>query len=124
MSEAFAVEPTNGRIVWFVPGADFPGTSYHREKGLAAIICHVWNTRIVNLDVIDSRGVHWPMRSVDLVQPGDVRNPDSGISFCTWMPYQLGQAQKTEAAQAELAKHVAEMDDANQVPPDTAKSSA
>ena len=90
------IAPTNGRIVWFYPTH---GDKHIKQRGfkvpLAASVCHVWNDRCVNLDVIDSDGQHWPQTSVILLQDDDLK-PEGG-RFAVWMPYQIGQAKKHEA---------------------------
>lgn len=94
------IEPANGRIVWFTPGADFHGIHHDETKPLAATICHVWGDRMVNLDVIDSNGNHWPVTSVDLVQTDDdLAAVKYRGRYAEWMPYQKGQAAKTEQAE-------------------------
>jgi hypothetical protein len=87
------ITPTNGRIVWFTPGSDFLGSWHDIQKPLAAMICHVWGDRMVNLDVTDSNGIHWPVTSVDLVQPGDQAKL-YGARYCEWMPFQKANAGK------------------------------
>lgn len=98
MSQPKVIPPSNGRIVLFRPGEGFAGVWHDRTQLLAASICHVWGDRMVNLDVIDSNGVHWPETSVTLVQPGDALY-DGQARYCRWMPYQVGQAAKTEEAE-------------------------
>lgn len=96
------IPPSNGRIVWFTPGSDFPGRWIDIQKPLAAMICHVWGDRMVNLDVVDSNGFHWSATSVDLIQPGDEAATRGMGRFCEWMPYQVGQAAKTESLGANI----------------------
>jgi hypothetical protein len=83
------IEPTIGRIVWFYLNSN----SEHQ----AAIIAHVWSDTCVNLCVIDPNGVASGATSIRLLHEGDGK--PSG-SYCEWMPYQKGQAAKTEAAEA------------------------
>lgn len=90
------IKPTNGRIVWFTPGGDFTGSWHDIQQPLPAMVCHVWGDRMVNLLVTDSNGIMWPVTSVDLVQPGDPKVYQA--RYCEWMPFQKGQAAKTEAA--------------------------
>jgi hypothetical protein len=95
--EQIVITPTIGRIVWFYPATYKPG-----EQPLAALVTYVWNERMVNLAVFDANGRHVDgTTSVRLVQPQDER-PQSGY-YCTWMPYQVGQAQKTEQLEQQLA---------------------
>lgn len=86
------IEPTNGRVVWYHPSAD-DGLS-HRGQPLAATVAHVWNDRQVNLTVSDSNGNVFARQRVTLLQDNDV--PGDG-AYAEWMPYQKGQAAKTEA---------------------------
>lgn len=91
------IVPTVGRVVWYYPGKVEPGV-LAGEGPLAAIVAHVWSDRMVNLTVFDGNGIPHALTSVDLAQAGD---PVSGDGrYATWMPYQLGQAAKTEAAEA------------------------
>lgn len=93
------ITPTVGRVVWFYPhGSDL------KAPPLAAIITAVWTDTRVNLCVLSPEGVPWPSppTSVLLVHEENQR-PESGRCFCTWMPYQLGQAAKVESLQSALA---------------------
>lgn len=94
----FMIQPTVGRVVHYVPNpADMiPGA---RSGELAAIVAAVHDDRCVNLCVIDANGEPHGKTSVRLVQPGD---PEAAPPFCQWMPYQLGQAAKTEQLQKQL----------------------
>jgi hypothetical protein len=91
------IKPTIGRVVWFHPGRDFPGTVID-DQPLAALVAHVWGDRCVNLQVADSNGVAHSQTSVELVQDGGTI-PGTG-RYCEWMPFQKGQAAKTEALEA------------------------
>jgi hypothetical protein len=94
------IVPTVGRVVWFWPShVSDPGFAHHdTREPVAAIVAHVWGDRMVNLAVFDSNGVPHSMTSVQLLQDDDPK-PEHGY-FCAWMPYQMGQAAKTEAAEA------------------------
>lgn len=86
------ITPTVGRIVWFYVRLD--------ADPEAAIITRVWSARLVNLCVFAREdGPPRPVSSIPLVQDGDNR-PE--WSRCEWMPYQKGQAAKTEVAEAAL----------------------
>ena len=93
------IKPTVGRVVLFHQGMAgiFPGS----EGTLAAIVTHVWSDACVNLCVIDANGNTYSRTSVPLIQDGDPI-PPSGF-YCEWMPYQKGQAAKTESLEKELA---------------------
>ena len=96
------IKPTVGRIVHYYPSktddAIFP---CRPGEPLAAIISYVRSDTCVNLCVIDANGNHRSKREVLLVQP-DSENPGSG-GYCTWMPYQVGQAAKLEVLERKLA---------------------
>jgi hypothetical protein len=90
------IKPTIGRVVWF-----YRGDRHSADPPRAAIVTAVWGDRCVNLAVFEPNGVPMshPPTSVTLVQEGDPP-PPMGVPYCTWMPYQLGQAAKTEAERA------------------------
>jgi hypothetical protein len=86
------ISPTIGRVVLYHPKAG--ATTTH-----AAIVAYVWSDRMVNLAVFDENGHAYSVTSVTLVQPEDETAP---TSYCEWMPYQKGQAAKTEALEAAM----------------------
>ena len=80
------INPTIGRIVWYQEaGSDQP---------CAAIVTYVWNDYMVNLSVFDHNGVQRSETSVHLKQDNEDAAP---FPYCEWMPYQKGQAAKTES---------------------------
>jgi len=94
------IKPTVGRVVWYFPTGKSEASG---DQPLAAIIACVWSDTCVNLAIFDGNGVPMPKppTSILLVQEG---NPvPSGGNYCTWMPYQKGQAAKTEAVEKQLA---------------------
>lgn len=99
--EPVIIEPTVGRVIWYYPFV----SSYMAQQGgpgpRAAIVAHVHSTRLVNLAVFDMMGVAQGRQNVTLVQEGD-KVPAAG-DYCAWMPFQRGQAQKTEALERKLA---------------------
>ena len=87
------IEPTVGRIVWYHPGP----TGVH-----AAIITHVHGDDCVNLVIFDANGVPYQRTSVTLLQG---EKPEwLTENYAEWMPYQKGQAAKTEQLKAALEK--------------------
>jgi len=102
------IEPTIGRIVWFFKN---PETTEHEnvvtvyDAPCAAIIAAVLPAQDadpfdrLNLDVVDHEGRHHPMHNVILVQDEGVALPEGTTCAARWMPYQLGQAAKTEEAE-------------------------
>lgn len=94
--------PTVGRVVWYYPGKDDDLQRFNTVsagKPLAAHVACVWSDTCVNLMVIDPNGNQTSRTSVYLY-PGDGERPSS--CFAEWMPYQQGQAAKTEALEAKL----------------------
>lgn len=90
------IEPTVGRVVWFykhVPGSGHKGP-------LAAHICAVWGLTRVNLMVIDEDGNPRGEKRVPLLIGDGSHAPES--DYCCWMPYQKGQAAKTETLEKKL----------------------
>jgi hypothetical protein len=91
------IKPTVGRVVLYTPLPQMERTFPH-EQPFAAIITYVWNDGLVNLLVMRDDGATFPKTSVPLVHEGE---PAQGQ--CGWMPYQKGQAAKTEAAEAKVS---------------------
>ena len=87
------IEPTVGRIV-------LVHVSGH-EQPLAALITAVHQTGI-NLAAFSARGNVLPLHSVHLVQDGETP-PTGAHAWAEWMPYQKGQAAKTEKLEQQLA---------------------
>lgn len=109
--------PTVGRVVWYWPSAEetkrrFMSDKHMRQEDVggpqpfAAQIVYVLNNRTVNLSVTDHHGRVHARHDVQLVQDGEEAPKGA---YCRWMPYQVGQAAKTEAAEkaAAVAKTVA-----------------
>lgn len=92
------IKPSVGRVVLFYPHADEgepEGTTY------AALVAKVLDDRSVNLAIFNSSGAPFSRQAVQLLQDDDAA-PATG-HYAAWMPYQVGQAAKTEAAQAAAA---------------------
>lgn len=97
------IKPTVGRVVWFYVYS--PGNGH---KGpLIGHVCKVHSDRHVNLSVIGEDGRQRPELTVPLVQD----NEDCpAADYCCWMPFQKGQAAKTEDETAKLAHRVGELE--------------
>ncbi len=95
------IKPTVGRVVLFHPGLGFEriGTR-HDDQPFAATVAYVWNDRLVNLAFVDHDGRSHNITSVPLLQDDDAR---PSAFFAEWMPYQKGQAAKTEQLEQKLA---------------------
>jgi hypothetical protein len=92
------IKPTRGRVVLFTPAKT--DTVANDGTPLAAIIAHVHSDGIVNLTVFDAFGRVHARPSVELLQEGD--QAPAGGAYAEWMPYQKGQAAKTEALEKTL----------------------
>ena len=90
------IKPTIGQVVWYHPCG-----SSASDQPQAALIAHVWSDTCVNLAVFNPNGEASNQTSVFLYQ-GDTDRPSS--SYAEWMPYQQGQAAKTEALEKQLSK--------------------
>ena len=92
------IKPSVGRVVLFYPRGHKSGDQPH-----VALIAHVWSDTCVNLAIFDANGQPYPpgTTSVLLVQPES--EVPTGGQYCTWMPYQVGQAAKTEQLEKQLA---------------------
>jgi hypothetical protein len=96
------IQPTIGRVVWYHPSTGDPDlakfSQAHEGKPFAAIVAHVWSDTCVNLCVIDPNGQTLGRTSVFLWQ-GDTDRPSN--TYAEWMPYQKGQAARTEELEKE-----------------------
>jgi len=98
------IKPTVGRVVLYVvPKGDYLTTI--DDDPIPAFVTAVINDRTINIHTFDVVGVTAGRASVPLVQPGD-DIPSVG-GYCKWMPYQIGQAAKTEA----LGEKLSELED-------------
>jgi hypothetical protein len=97
------ITPTVGRVLHFIPTADYMASrkqAFNHPAPLAAVIAYVHSDTMVNLTVWDQNGEQFSVCSVPLVQEGC--NMIVGSFYAQWMPYQKGQAAKTELAESAL----------------------
>jgi hypothetical protein len=88
------IKPTIGRQVWFWPAKVSGGVLIDRgDQPMASTVVYVFNDRMVNLQILDHGGYAHAVTSVPLIQDEE---PKPEGYFCEWMPYQKGQAAKTE----------------------------
>jgi hypothetical protein len=92
------IKPTVGRVVWFFPRGFKQG-----DQPFAALIAHVWSDTCVNLAIFDANGQPFPPGTTSILLLQDGNEAPSGGMYCAWMPYQVGQAAKYEAAEKQLA---------------------
>lgn len=99
------IQPTKGRVLYFYPGKDDPlyqpptgGEPFH----LTAFVTKVHGYECVNLGVLMESGhfVHEGRQDVKLLQDGDTAV--AGESYAAWMPFQKGQAMKTQELEKKL----------------------
>ena len=96
------ISPTVGRVVWYHPASGDLGIAViDRAQPCAAIVAFVWHDRMVNLTVSDHYGLALCRSSIVLLQDGDIP-PPAGMSYCEWMPFQKGQAAKTETLERQV----------------------
>lgn len=88
------ISPTIGRMVWYWP------TQQENEQPFAASVAFVHSDRMINVGGFNHNGEHFAQTSVQLIQDDE---PPVG-PHCRWMPYQKGQAAKTEALEAAAAQ--------------------
>lgn len=84
------IVPTVGRVVWYRPDDG------DEQERYAAHVAAVHSNGMVNLMVIDPTGIPFNRMRVRLVQDGEKPGPGE----CEWMPYQKGQAARTEQLEA------------------------
>lgn len=100
------IDPTVGRVVWFHPATNSTKHGFEPNAICAAQIARVLPDGRLNLGVLDGNGAHHPMTEVPLIQERETA-PENGY-WAEWMPYQRGQAERTEALEKELSSKSAE----------------
>lgn len=93
------ITPTPGRVVWYWPSQhELDAKSIavvDQSQPLAATVAYVHSDRLVNLSVVDQAGAQFRRTSVKLLQEDDATPHTSEGPYATWMPYQIGQAEKS-----------------------------
>lgn len=96
------IAPTVGRVVYFTPASTSPLIRDYKSGVCAALVTAVHNDNCVNLAVFDANGNQYARCSVchvsTLTADDDVKKYDTW----DWMPYQKGQAAKTEQLEQKL----------------------
>jgi len=87
------IRPSVGRVVWFWPASVDNAKGTPGAQPLAATIAYVHQDDRVNLTVHDRNGETYGLEGVYLWS-GEEPIPD--MPHAEWMPYQKGQAAKTE----------------------------
>ena len=91
------IKPTIGRVVWY-----WPSHLTHTSQPYAALIAHVHDDFEINVAFFDHYGVAGADQRVLLLQDDDSYGNPGGGGWAKWMPYQKGQAAKTEALEAKI----------------------
>jgi hypothetical protein len=86
------IEPTIGRIVWFFPPID--GGRHEDGQPFGSLVAGVNDDGTINLLVAARDGSPYGAANIPLLQDGDAIDQDT--AHAVWMPYQKGQAAKTE----------------------------
>lgn len=108
------IRPTVGRVVLFHPALS--DELKYKGQPLAALIAYVHSDTLVNLAVFDHTGRSHGRTSIRLMQDGDELGPigddtlEPESAFAFWMPYQKGQAAKTEDVTATLEARVKDIE--------------
>jgi hypothetical protein len=89
------IKPTVGRVVWYIP-KNVDNLEQHNNDPLKADIIAVHSPEEVSLFVISASGQTRYISKAPLWQLESGKpKPEKG-GYAMWMPYQLGQAAKTE----------------------------
>lgn len=96
------ITPTVGRVVHYWRANEKPERNV-LEDPCAAIITRVFGPQMINVVVFSPEGVPTGRTSIWLKQEGG-EPIDEQAEHCTWMPYQVGQAAKTEQLERRLAE--------------------
>lgn len=92
------ITPTVGRVVWYYEHGAVDGEP--KTRPCAAIIAYVHFDTMINIAYFDHNGYAKCAQSVQLLQDDDRMSNHN--PFCCWMPYQKGQAAKTEALEKQI----------------------
>jgi hypothetical protein len=91
------IVPTVGRVVWVIR----PLETLDIKQPEVGLVTYVHGDgRYINVAGFNSNGTPFSLKSLYLVQDGEAK-PEH--NFACWMPYQKGQAAKTEALQKAAA---------------------
>lgn len=89
------ITPTIGRVVWVIRPTD----TLDIKQPEVGLVTYVHNDHCINVAGFNSNGTPFALTSLWLVQDDEAK-PEG--NFACWMPYQKGQAAKTEALEAKL----------------------
>lgn len=87
------ITPTIGRVVWVIR----PLSTMDIKQPEVGLVTYVHGDRMINVAGFNANGTPFSITSLPLVQDDE---PKPEGNFACWMPYQKGQAAKTEALEA------------------------
>ncbi len=92
------IKPTIGRQVWYYAGS-VPDISSQAlsDQPFAATVVHVNEDETINVLVLDHIGKSHFVSGCPLVQNLTSCDINAVCAYCTWMPYQVAQAEKDAA---------------------------
>jgi hypothetical protein len=88
------IKPTVGRVLWYYETTG-------QVEPFAAIVAKVHSESLINISYFDGEGKAQSRTSVLLLHEPSVETVGA---HCRWMPYQLGQAAKTEQVMRETGR--------------------
>jgi hypothetical protein len=88
------ITPTIGRVVWYYHG------HHTQDQAYAALVTYVHSDTLINCVAFNPNGEPLSCTSVPLIQDNSERPVGH---YAEWMPYQKGQAAKTEALEKQVA---------------------
>lgn len=94
------IKPEVGRVVHYYPDDKQEELRGDTSQPCAAQICYVHSETCVNLSVTTHDGRQKAREHVPLLM--DTDRPVEEGGYARWMPYQIGQAAKTEEFQSQL----------------------
>lgn len=92
------IKPTVGRVVWVQRRSG----SINSSQPESATVVYVHSDIVINVRGWDANGVPFVLTSLTLDQGQDI--PADWVR-AEWMPYQKGQAAKTEALEQKIEQH-------------------
>ena len=95
------IEPTIGRVVWYWPATlpAYDQGQFDKTTPYTAQICYVHKDGKINIAGFKHDGNPFICRGIELHQG----EGDAPPNYAQWMPYQKGQAAKTEALEQQVA---------------------
>jgi hypothetical protein len=104
---ATRIEPTVGRVVWYWPEGAHARNEQPRSASVAHVIARDGDPRgpqYLNIGYLGTDGRHWDAQRVLLWQGEELDGPRPLGPHCEWMPYQKGQAARTEALEEQARR--------------------